>query len=267
MPGFPSGTARETGQWPGPVGLEHPALTLPPGDAVTVRGLHKSFGDWPVLWGLDLTVPWGELLVLFGANGVGKTTLLRILSTQAKPDAGSLVVAGFDQRRSPQAVRRRVGVVAHQTFHYDDLTCRENLHYYGRLFGLEDHRARADEVLARLGLDRRADRRVRTLSNGMQKRLSIARAIQHRPRLLLLDEPEAGLDRESLDILRDLLQEWTQSGGSAVMTTHDTELGRSWAHRTGVLDAGKIQFPGLDEYSEGEVASRRPMAASGEPRR
>ena len=240
-------------------------LTPSSGDAVTVRGLHKSFGDWPVLWDLDLIVPWGELLVLFGANGVGKTTLLRILSTQARPDAGSLVVAGYDQRRSPQSVRRRVGVVAHQSFHYEDLTCRENLYYYGRLFGLKDYRARAAEVLARLGLERRADRRVRTLSNGMQKRLSIARAIQHRPRLLLLDEPESGLDRESLDILRDLLQEWTQAGGSAIMTTHDTGLGRSWAHRTAVLDAGRIQFYGPDEYLDDEEASRRPVAASLEP--
>ena len=100
----------------------------------------------------------------------------------------------------------------------------------------------------------------------MQKRLSIARAIQHRPRLLLLDEPEAGLDRESLDILRDLLQEWTQAGGSAVMTTHDTGLGRSWAHRTAVLDAGRILFPGPGEHTQG-VPSRRPLAASLEPRR
>ena len=241
-------------------------LTSPTGDAIGVLGLQKSFGDWPVLWDLDLTVPWGELLVLFGANGVGKTTLLRILSTQAKPDAGSLVIAGFDLRRSPQAVRRRVGVVAHRTFHYDDLTCRENLHYYGRLFGLEDYRARADEVLTRLGLDRRADRRVRTLSNGMQKRLSIARAIQHRPRLLLLDEPEAGLDQESLEILKDLLHEWTQAGGSAIMTTHDTELGRSWAHRTAVIDTGRIQCPDPHERTQ-DGPSRRPLAASMEPRR
>ena len=240
-------------------------LTPSSGDAVAVHGLHKSFGDWPVLWDLDLNVPWGELLALFGANGVGKTTLLRILSTQARPDGGSLVIAGYDQRRSPQSVRRRVGVVAHQSFHYDDLTCRENLHYYGRLFGLKDYRARAEEVLIRLGLERRADRRVRTLSNGMQKRLSIARAIQHRPRLLLLDEPESGLDRESVDILRDLLQEWTQAGGSAIMTTHDTGLGRSWAHRTAVLDAGSIRFYGPDEDLDDEEASRRPVAASREP--
>ena len=103
-----------------PSSREAPASIEAPtsGEAITVRGLEKSFGDWPVLWNLDLTVQWGELVTLFGANGVGKTTLLRILSTQSKPDAGSVQVAGFNPRRNPQAIRRRVGVVAHQTFLY-----------------------------------------------------------------------------------------------------------------------------------------------------
>ena len=97
------------------------------GDAIKLEGLEKSFGDWPVLWDLDLTLGWGQFLVLFGANGVGKSTLLRILSTQARADAGKALIAGHDLRRNPQAVRSRVGVVAHQTFLYDDLTALENL--------------------------------------------------------------------------------------------------------------------------------------------
>ena len=241
-------------------------LAPPNGDALRVRGLEKSFGEWPVLWDLDLTVPWGEILALFGANGVGKTTLLRVLSSQAKPDAGTLIVAGFNQRLKPESVRRHVGVVAHQTFLYDDLTCRENLHYYGRLFGLQDYRIRAEEALSRLGLDHRADRRVRTLSNGMQKRLSIARAIQHHPTLLLLDEPEAGLDRDSVGMLRALLEEWSESGRSVVMTTHDVELGLSWAHRSAVLAGGKIHFPVPEEFVDG-AELRQLLAASPEPSR
>ena len=216
------------------------------GFAIEVKGLEKSFGDWPVLWGLDLTVHWGELLVLFGANGVGKTTLLRVLSTQARADAGSLVVAGYDQRRQPEAVRRRVGVVGHQTFLYQDLTCRENLVHYSRLFGLKDYQERVGEVLQRVGLAHRSERRVRTLSNGMQKRLSIARAILHRPGVLLMDEPEAGLDQESVDMLKHLLEEWTQAGRAVVMTTHNVELGLSWAHRAAFMLAGKVHFPEPD---------------------
>ena len=237
-----------------------------PDYAIQVNGLEKGFGDWPVLWDLDLTVHWGELLVLFGANGVGKTTLLRVLSTQVRPDAGSLLVAGYDQRRQPEAVRRRVGVVGHQTFLYHELTCRENLVHYSRLFGLKDYQDRVGEVLHRVGLAHRSERQVRTLSNGMQKRLSIARAILHQPRVLLMDEPEAGLDQESVDMLKNLLEEWTQAGRAVVMTTHDIELGLSWAHRAGIMSAGKVHFP----EPGGRAASsefRQRLAATLEPSR
>lgn len=236
------------------------------GEAINVRSLEKSFGEWPVLWNLDLTVRWGELIALFGANGVGKTTLLRILSTQSKPDAGSVQVAGINPRRNSQAIRRRVGVVAHQTFLYEGLTCQENLVHYGRLFGLDDPRKLAGEALSKLGLASRADNLVRTLSNGMQRRLSIARAILHRPQILIMDEPEAGLDRESIASLHTLLDEWTEAGLSAIMTTHDLDLGLSWAHRAAVLSGGRIQFPGEDEYMDGEQV-RRMVASALEPGR
>jgi len=218
-------------------------MTTPVAAAVEARSLEKSFGEWPVLWDLDLSVPWGQTLVLFGANGAGKTTLLRILATHARPDHGSVAVAGYNLRTRPEEVRRRIGVVGHRSLLYDDLTCRENLIYYGRLFGLKNHMPRVDEVLEKVGLSSRADHRVRTLSNGMQKRASIARAILHQPDVLLLDEPEAGLDRESVSILGTLLTEWTDSGRSVIMTTHDLDLGLAWGHRAGVLRGGKVNFP------------------------
>jgi heme ABC exporter ATP-binding subunit CcmA len=212
-------------------------------EAVQVRSLEKSFGEWPVLWDLNLSVPWGQTLVLFGANGAGKTTLLRILATHMRADYGSVAVAGYNLRTRPQEARRRIGVVGHRSLLYDDLTCRENLVYYGRLFGLKDHGSRVDDVLEKVRLSSRADHRVRTLSNGMQKRAAIARAILHEPDVLLLDEPEAGLDRESVSILGTLLAEWTDTGRSVVMTTHDLDLGLDWGHRAGVLRGGKVNFP------------------------
>ena len=231
------------------------------GEAIIVRGLEKSFGEWPVLWNLDLTLGWGELVALFGANGVGKTTLLRILSTQSKADAGAIQVAGFSPDKNSQAIRRRVGVVAHQTFLYKDLTSQENLVHYGRLFSLDDPRKRADEALSKVGLAKRANSQVRTLSNGMQRRLSIARAILHRPQILILDEPEAGLDRESLESLRSLLEEWTSAGLAVIMTTHDLDLGLSWAHRAAVLSGGRIHFPAPDEYMDGAHVRQMVMSA------
>ena len=217
-------------------------MTAMSGEAVQARSLEKSFGEWPVLWDLDLSVPWGQTLVLFGANGAGKTTLLRILATHVRPDHGSVMVAGYNLHTRPEEVRRRIGVVGHRSLLYDDLTCRENLIYYGRLYGLNDHKPRVDEVLEKVKLSDRADHRVRTLSNGMQKRAAIARAILHQPDILLLDEPEAGLDLDSVTVLGDLLAEWTNSGRSVVMTTHALDLGLSWGHRVGVLRGGKIKF-------------------------
>ena len=218
------------------------------GYAIEVAGLEKGFGDMPVLWDLDLTVGWGEFLVLFGANGAGKTTLLRVLSTQARPDGGSVRIAGFDLRRRAEAARRRVGVVAHSGFLYDDLTCRENLSFYGRLYAVADLKGRVAEVLERVGLSRRADWRVRSLSHGMQKRLAIARAILHQPSLLLLDEPESGLDRDSVATLAALLREWTAAGRSVVMTTHNVDLGLAWGSRAAALSNGKLDFERAGDY-------------------
>jgi ABC-type multidrug transport system ATPase subunit len=189
--------------------------------------------------------------VLFGANGAGKTTLLRILATHVRADHGSVAVAGHNLRTRPEEVRRRIGVVGHRSLLYDDLTCRENLIYYGRLYGLKDHKPRVDEVLEKVRLGSRADHRVRTLSNGMQKRAAIARAILHEPDVLLLDEPEAGLDRESVSILGTLMAEWTDSGRSVILTTHDLDLGLSWGQRAGVLRGGKISFPGTESDENG----------------
>lgn len=217
--------------------------------AVVAHSLEKSFGEWPVLWNLDLSVPWGQSLVLFGANGAGKTTLLRILATHVRADHGSVAVAGHNLRTRPEDARRRIGVVGHKSLLYDDLTCRENLTYYSRLFGVKDHKPRVEEVLEKVKLGNRADHAVRTLSNGMQKRAAIARAILHQPDVLLLDEPETGLDRESVSILGTLLAEWTDSGRSVVMTTHDLDLGMSWGSRAGVLRGGKVHFPDA-EYAE-----------------
>ena len=203
----------------------------------------KNSMTGPMLELLGAAVKCRLNIVVSGGTGSGKTTLLRILATHVRPDHGSIAVAGYNLRTRPEEVRRRIGVVGHRSLLYDDLTCRENLVYYGRLYGLNDHKARVDEVLEKVGLSSRADHRVRTLSNGMQKRAAIARAILHQPDVLLLDEPEAGLDLESVSILGTLLTEWTDSGRSVVMTTHDLDLGLSWGHRAGVLRGGKVNFP------------------------
>ena len=235
----------------------------PSNAAIVIEGLEKSYREWPVLWNLDLQVPWGETLALFGANGAGKTTLLRIMSTSVRPDSGSVLIAGRDLRRQTADVRGRIGVVGHRGFLYDDLTPKENLNYYARLYGINDRNCRVSAVLERVGLSGRANHRVRTLSNGMQKRAAIARAILHEPQVLLLDEPEAGLDPDSRQMLGDLLSEWTANGRSAVLTTHDIGLGLAWGHRAGVLTGGSLEFPvGGAADIQRALSASRPGAGS-----
>ena len=124
---------------------------------------------------------------------------------------------------------------------YNDLTCRENLAFYARLYGIRDAGSRIGQVLERVRLSDRANRRVRTLSHGMQKRLSMGRAILHEPVVLLLDEPESGLDAESVAALGSLLREWADSGRTALMTTHSGEVGMAWADRALTLAGGRIE--------------------------
>ena len=210
--------------------------------AIQAGGIHKDFGDRAVLRGVDLTIGWGEVAVLFGANGAGKTTLLRILAGLARPDSGTVNIGGRRMSRTGQAARRLVGFAGHQTMLYNDLTCRENLAFYARLYGVADPSRSIAEVLDRVALSDRANRRVRTLSHGMQKRLSLARAILHHPSVLLLDEPEAGLDATSLEVLGSLLRDWGDSGKSALLTTHNAAVGLSWAGRALGLAGGQVAY-------------------------
>ena len=208
--------------------------------AISAIGLRKDYGDRSVLRRADVSVPWGRIAALFGPNGAGKTTLLRILAGLARPDAGDVHIAGLRMRRSGGRARHLVGFVGHQTLLYSDLTCRENLIFYAKLYGVDGHTGRIESVLEQLNLADRADRRVRTLSHGMQKRLSVARAILHEPAVLLLDEPESGLDTDSVASLGNLLQDWSASGRSALLTTHSSEIGQAWADQAFRLERGTL---------------------------
>ena len=219
------------------------------GPAIAGTGIRKDYGDRAVLRGVDLTVGWGEIAVLFGANGAGKTTLLRILAGLTRADAGTTHIAGRPMHRRGNRARRLVGFAGHQTMLYNDLTCRENLAFYARLYGIRDAGGRIDEVLEQATLSDRANRRVRTLSHGMQKRLAMARAILHRPAVLLLDEPESGLDAESVATLGDLLRDWATSGRAALLTTHSAEVGLAWADRSLTLAGGRIESDVAPERS------------------
>jgi heme exporter protein A len=207
---------------------------------VRVVDVRKVFGLVPVLDGVSLDVRGGEAVALLGANGAGKTTLLKILATLLRPTRGTVTIAGHDVVRAPETVRPLLGVVAHGAWVYDDLTARENLAFWAALGGLH---ADADDLtgaLAGVGLDRVADARVRTFSAGMKRRLSLARVTLAQPRVLLLDEPFAGLDQRAKKWLEGRLEALKAGGAALLMVTHSFGRELGVADRLAVLAGGRI---------------------------
>jgi heme exporter protein A len=214
----------------------------PPGLAIEVVGVTKSFGQHVALQGVSLTVKKGESLVIFGPNGAGKTTLIRVLATLINPDSGRILINGLDLKEDATEVKKKIGVVTHQTLLYDNLTAYENLRFYGRMFDVPDLEDRIREVAEQVGLQARLKDKVRTFSHGLQQRLSIARAIIHRPSILLLDEPETGLDQKALTLIQEDLLSLPSGERSIVMTTHNLERGLAMGDRAIILLKGKVVY-------------------------
>jgi heme exporter protein A len=187
--------------------------------AVALRELARAYGDRVALAGLTLELPRGATLAVFGANGAGKTTLLRVLATLLRPHGGEARVLGRTLPRDGWAVRGRIGLVAHDPLLYRDLTARENLRFHARLHDVSAERA--EELLGAVGMARRADEPVRSLSRGMAQRVAICRALLHEPELLLLDEPLANLDPGAAGAVAPLIGR----GPARVLISHDVEQG------------------------------------------
>ncbi len=209
---------------------------------IEVRDLCKSFGPRAALSNVDLDIFAGQLLALLGPNGAGKTTLLRILATLSKPTSGSIRYEGVDMTREGTTLRRRIGLLSHQSLLYEDLTAHQNLAFYAIMYDLAEPEERISEMLRRVGLEDRREDLVRTFSRGMQQRLALARALLHRPSVLLLDEPYSGLDPRVTAMLSDLLAELREEGCTIVMTTHDLPQGLALGRRIVVLRRGRIVY-------------------------
>ena len=222
--------------------------------AVRIRGLTKAFGRTPVLRGVDLEVPRGVVLSLLGPNGSGKTTLIRVLATLTRPDAGEVRICGVGLGRQGAHLRRAIGVVGHDPLLYDDLTARENLRFVCRMFDLDRADERVEKVADRMGMSADLDRKIGAMSHGMKKRFSIARALLHDPQVLLLDEPEAGLDQEALTLLDDVISQRSDSLGTVIMTTHNLERAVALGDRMAILAHGRVAYQESIESSDTDAA-------------
>lgn len=214
--------------------------SIPLPSALEVQALTKTFGNNRALRGINLQVAYGDFLIIFGPNGAGKTTLLKILATIMKPSSGEVRIGGLDLKKDAEEIRRRIGVVSHQTFLYNNLTARENLEFYSRMYDVAEAKQRIHEVVNTVGMATRLNDRISTLSRGMQQRFSIARALLHNPDIMFLDEPETGLDQEALPMLWQALQNEGQGKRTIVMATHNLERGLELGNRLVILSGGKI---------------------------
>jgi ABC-type multidrug transport system ATPase subunit len=229
------------------IALGEPRANSQPSDRVPGRNsigiafdnVEKRFGSLVALRNILLEIRGGEFVALLGANGAGKTTLLRMAAQLMKPTTGSVALTGTGPKS--EDARGFIGFVGHSTFLYDEMSAEENLHLFAQLYGLSDASARAAAALTACGLSSRAGSLVRTFSRGMRQRLAIARALLHEPRLLLLDEPAAGLDRQGLAWFGSTLERLRAEGCTILMSTHARNESLDLATRAVALAGGRIE--------------------------
>jgi heme ABC exporter ATP-binding subunit CcmA len=207
-----------------------------------IKGLKKTYDMKPILRGIDIALDKGKCMAVLGANGTGKTTLSRILACLTRPSAGTVRIDSLDIGQDAQQVRLLVGFVGHQPNLYDELTVMENLLFFGRMYSVKKARERATTLLQKVGLARRSSERVGTLSRGQLQRLSLARALLHSPRLLLLDEPDTGLDDEGIELLEAFIKEHAEQGGTTLFTTHNFERAVKFSDQICMLSGGRVVY-------------------------
>jgi len=208
--------------------------------AIEIKQVHKRFGSLRALGGISLEIPQGEFFGLLGPNGAGKTTLISILAGLARADSGELRVMGYDVVSQYRHARRRIGVVPQELVFDPFFTVRETLRIQSGYFGLRDNDAWIDEIIERLDLTDKAGANMRQLSGGMKRRVLVAQALVHRPPVIILDEPTAGVDVELRQGLWHFVRELNQAGHTVVLTTHYLEEAEALCSRIAMLKQGVI---------------------------
>lgn len=207
---------------------------------IRIKGVKKAYKDVEVLKGVDFEVEQGGIFALLGSNGAGKTTMIRIMSTLLKADAGSVVINGFDIEKNPRNIRGSISLTGQFAAIDDILTGRENLQMIAKLRHVKNPKEVANELINRFGMSEAADRRVSTYSGGMKRRIDIAMSLVGNPKLIFLDEPTTGLDPEARLEVWNIVKELTTGGTTVFLTTQYLEEAEQLANKIAILHEGKI---------------------------
>ena len=207
-----------------------------------VQNLAKHYGDFQAVKGISFSIKEGEIFSLLGPNGAGKTTTISMLSTLYAPTSGDATIAGHSITRHPMNVRNAIGVVPQDLALYEDLTARENLTFWGQMYGLSGSalKNRVKEVLGQIGLVDKAKDRVKTYSGGMKRRVNIGVGLLHKPKLLFMDEPTVGIDPQSRRAILDTVKDLNKQGMTVLYTTHYMEEAEELSDRVGIIDHGEL---------------------------
>jgi ABC-2 type transport system ATP-binding protein len=231
---------------------------MPALNAIEINDLVKIYRgcDEPALNGINLIVPHGEIFGLLGPNGAGKTTTINILCGILSPTSGSLKVSGLESNHNRAEIQHIIGVVPQDIALYPTLTARENLHFLGSIYGLSGRRLRerVDECLAVFGLEKFADRLIRTYSGGMKRRVNLIAGILHRPCILFLDEPTVGIDVQSRNVILEYLKQLNAQQTTIIYTSHYMEEAEFLCSSIAIIDNGKI----ITQGRPGEMTGSQP---------
>jgi len=209
---------------------------------LVAQDLHKAYGDVKAVDGISLQVARGEVFGLLGPNGAGKTTTISMLTGLLEPTEGKISVDGLDLETHTNEVKAKLGLVPQELALYPTLSGRQNLEFFGRIYGLKgkELRQRVDEVLAMIGLTERADEAIEDYSGGMKRRVNIGAGLLHKPKMLFLDEPTVGVDPQSRNAIFEGVEELNRAGMSVIYTTHYMEEAQRLCHRVAIVDKGKV---------------------------
>jgi ABC-2 type transport system ATP-binding protein len=217
---------------------------------ISVTNLKKKYDTVEALKGISFSIGQGEFYGLLGPNGAGKTTTISIMSTIVEPTAGEVSIAGYDLKKNPTECKKTIGVVPQEIALYNEMTAYDNLVFWGGLYNVPKQEliARIDETLLLFGLFDRKDDKVKTYSGGMKRRINIASALLHKPKVLFMDEPTVGIDPQSRNLIFEVIEKLHKDGMTIVYTTHYMEEAERFCDRIGIIDNGVIIAQGtLDE--------------------